>query len=94
MRAHSVRSCFGNQAQRRRHRDDVRERDRERQSGHAGEFRDLNHWPFGVERDAETVPAKTAEEPAARPFVHDPRGCGHKCDQQISPRSRERCRLY
>ena len=43
-----------------------------------------------MERDAQTVPAESAKEPAARPFVRDPCGRGEKRSEQISPGSSER----
>src|SRR5947208_13309294 len=94
MRAHSMRSRFGEQAQRRRDCDDIGEYDRERGTDHAGKFSDLNHGPLGVEGDAKTVPAKTAEEPTAHPFMRRPCAGREKRHEQIAPRSSERLRFY
>src|SRR6266478_665782 len=90
VRAHSMRSRFRKEAERCCDRDDIRERDREGQSDHAGKFSDLNHRPLGVEGDAETIPTKTAEEPTACPFMRGPRGRSQEGHQRISPRSSER----
>ncbi len=74
MRAHSMGPGFRKKAERCGDGDDIRERDCKGQSDDPGKFSDLNHRPLGVEGDTETVPAKTAEEPTARPFVGDPAG--------------------
>ena len=48
MRSHSMRSRLEKQTERSRDRDDIGEGNYERQSGHTGEFRDLNDRPIRV----------------------------------------------
>ena len=84
MRPHSTCLCFDKETDRGRYRNDIDECNRERQSGYTGEFRDLDKWPIGMQRDTKSVPTESAKQPTSYPLMRDPGARAAECRLQIS----------
>src|ERR1700731_3439299 len=92
MRTHLVRPGFIKQTQRNCDCDDVRKDEDKRQTGDAGELADLDKKPMGMLRDADSVPAESAEKPAPQPIVCDPGASAEKSAEEVSPGGRKSAR--